>query len=147
MYDWPVVEMRMLVTRCAVQIDLIDWIHLSGPTKQSKRKPLYLAVIVFLLWSKQNQKKIKFRKCSQSSLLFSTYSDISFLYDVPAPEDPKLTPIVRNDASKPRDTASLKKPLELPDSLVPDEYHIVKNKGVVGLEYYDRYTYINNIYI
>lgn len=63
--------------------------------------------------------------------------DISFLYDVPAPEEPKPTPIVKSDASKPRDVAPLKKPLELPNSLVPDEYHIVKNKGVIGLEYYD----------
>ncbi|XP_067942118.1 axonemal dynein light chain domain-containing protein 1-like [Watersipora subatra] len=63
--------------------------------------------------------------------------DISFLYDVPAPEEVKPTPIIKKDASMPRDAAPMKKPLELADSLVPDEYHIVKNKGVLGLEYYD----------
>ncbi|XP_060685549.1 axonemal dynein light chain domain-containing protein 1-like [Hemiscyllium ocellatum] len=33
------------------------------------------------------------------------------------------------------------KQFEVPESLIPDEYHIVKNKGVLGLEYYeDKYT-------
>ena len=27
--------------------------------------------------------------------------------------------------------------IRLPDTLIPDEYHIVKNKGVMGLEYYE----------
>lgn len=66
------------------------------------------------------------------------FRDISFLYDVPAPEEHKPAPIINKDASKQREQPPLKKPLELPNSLVPDEYHIVKNKGVVGLEYFDR---------
>ena len=27
--------------------------------------------------------------------------------------------------------------IRLPDTLIPNEYHIVKNKGVMGLEYYE----------
>lgn len=28
-------------------------------------------------------------------------------------------------------------PLELPDTLIPEEYHIVKNKGVMGIEFHE----------
>lgn len=59
---------------------------------------------------------------------------------MPAPEDPAPESIVKNDPSKPRDIHGMKKPLELPKTLVPDEYHIVKSKGVAGLEYYDRWV-------
>jgi hypothetical protein len=27
--------------------------------------------------------------------------------------------------------------LQLPDTLIPEEYHIVKNKGVIGIEYHE----------
>ena len=27
--------------------------------------------------------------------------------------------------------------LQLPDTLIPSEYHVVKNKGVMGIEYHD----------
>ena len=31
-------------------------------------------------------------------------------------------------------------PLKLPETLIPDEYHIVKNKGVMGPEYHDEWV-------
>ena len=27
--------------------------------------------------------------------------------------------------------------LQLPDTLIPEEYHIVKNRGVMGIEYHE----------
>ncbi|XP_055498168.1 axonemal dynein light chain domain-containing protein 1 isoform X3 [Leucoraja erinacea] len=34
-----------------------------------------------------------------------------------------------------------KRKVDVPESLIPDQYHIVKNRGVLGLEYYDdKYT-------
>ncbi|XP_071115667.1 axonemal dynein light chain domain-containing protein 1-like [Haliotis cracherodii] len=68
--------------------------------------------------------------------------DISFLYDVPQTKATAERPekidksIVRRDTEeKPRQA------LQLPDTLLPDEYHIVKNKGVLGIEYHeDKYS-------
>ena len=31
-------------------------------------------------------------------------------------------------------------PLQLPDTLIPEEYHIVKNKGVMGIEFHEEYV-------
>ncbi|XP_059177935.1 axonemal dynein light chain domain-containing protein 1-like isoform X2 [Physella acuta] len=64
--------------------------------------------------------------------------DISFLYDVPQPK-PHPTPPDRIDKSAVRkvDDPAASKPLHLPDTLIPDEYHIVKNKGVIGLQYHE----------
>lgn len=30
--------------------------------------------------------------------------------------------------------------LHLPDTLIPDEYHIVKNRGVMGIEYHEEWV-------
>ena len=30
--------------------------------------------------------------------------------------------------------------IQLPDTLIPKEYHIVKNKGVLGLDYFEEYV-------
>ncbi|PVD21951.1 hypothetical protein C0Q70_17754 [Pomacea canaliculata] len=68
--------------------------------------------------------------------------DISFLYDVPQefahPEKPDP-----HDHSSVRKNAELppKKALQLPDTLIPEEYHIIKNRGVLGLEFHeDKYS-------
>ncbi|XP_067846617.1 axonemal dynein light chain domain-containing protein 1 [Heptranchias perlo] len=73
--------------------------------------------------------------------------DISFLHDAVSPKCPILAvPPVSTTMDKSAVRAQLEqqpatKPLELPESLIPDEYHIVKNKSVLGLEYYeDKYT-------
>uniref|UniRef100_UPI00398EAF57 axonemal dynein light chain domain-containing protein 1 n=1 Tax=Pristiophorus japonicus TaxID=55135 RepID=UPI00398EAF57 len=72
--------------------------------------------------------------------------DISFLCDAiyskcPIPSMPPVS--IAMDKSAVRAQLE-KKPvtqLDVPESLIPDEYHIVKNKGVLGLEYYeDKYT-------
>ncbi|XP_078605454.1 axonemal dynein light chain domain-containing protein 1-like isoform X2 [Branchiostoma floridae x Branchiostoma japonicum] len=69
--------------------------------------------------------------------------DISFLYDAvtAASEDKEPTPPTRDkyDRSSIRADAvkEVDKNIALPDSLIPDEYHIVKSKGVMGLEYHD----------
>nr|XP_020645446.1 axonemal dynein light chain domain-containing protein 1 [Pogona vitticeps] len=69
--------------------------------------------------------------------------DASFLYDViaekegknppPTPEPNKPLKDVQQKASGP--------PASIADTLIPEEFHIVKNRGVLGLEYYDdKYT-------
>lgn len=67
--------------------------------------------------------------------------DISFLYDVPKKEekrqksdefDPTEVRKDEEEEEKPK-----KKAIRLPDTLIPEEYHVVKNKGVMGLEYYE----------
>ena len=71
------------------------------------------------------------------------YRDISFLYDVPPDDAVKDKDGLGKDLSKARDVKGSSKPLELPNTLVPDEYHIVKNKGVIGLEYYNEWVWIS----
>ncbi|XP_075472612.1 axonemal dynein light chain domain-containing protein 1 [Ascaphus truei] len=67
--------------------------------------------------------------------------DISFLCDVFLMEkkskaNASLRPATVNDAMSPRYTEG-----NIEDSLVPKEFYVVKNKGVLGLEYYeDKYT-------
>ncbi|KAK3723089.1 hypothetical protein RRG08_037283 [Elysia crispata] len=68
--------------------------------------------------------------------------DISFLYDVPQStiHPPKPDPLDKSAVRK-SDGTLPNKPLQLPNTLLPDEYHIVKNKGVVGIDYHaDRYS-------
>ncbi|XP_078075319.1 axonemal dynein light chain domain-containing protein 1 [Mustelus asterias] len=73
--------------------------------------------------------------------------DISFLCDaVYSKCSEKSVPPVSTTMDKSAVRAQLEKQpilrqFDIPESLVPDEYHIVKNKGVLGLEYYeDKYT-------
>nr|KAG5700478.1 hypothetical protein BaRGS_013965 [Batillaria attramentaria] len=68
-------------------------------------------------------------------------SDVSFLYDVPQelPHAEKPDNLDRSAVRK--DELPQRKALHLPDTLIPDEYHVVKNKGVMGIEYHeDKYT-------
>ncbi|XP_039257089.2 axonemal dynein light chain domain-containing protein 1-like [Styela clava] len=71
--------------------------------------------------------------------------DISFLYDVSAMQKPPSEKPSRHDKSSSRSQASRElnatksssSNLAVPDSIIPDEYHLVKSKGVLGLEYMD----------
>ncbi|XP_048395663.2 axonemal dynein light chain domain-containing protein 1 isoform X2 [Stegostoma tigrinum] len=73
--------------------------------------------------------------------------DISFLCDAvysKCSEEPLPPVSVTMDKSAVRahrEKQPVTKQLDVAESLIPDEYHIVKNKGVLGLEYYeDKYT-------
>ncbi|XP_072367381.1 axonemal dynein light chain domain-containing protein 1 isoform X1 [Scyliorhinus torazame] len=73
--------------------------------------------------------------------------DISFLCDAVYSKCPKQsvppvsTTVDKSSARAQFEKQPVKKHFEVPDSLIPNEYHIVKNKGVLGLEYYeDKYT-------
>ncbi|CAK8690820.1 unnamed protein product [Clavelina lepadiformis] len=70
--------------------------------------------------------------------------DVSFLYDVATQPTPKPSPASRFDKSAIRLEASQQAigtrssgKLAVPDSIIPEEYHIVKSKAVLGLEYID----------
>ncbi|KAK7095467.1 axonemal dynein light chain domain-containing protein 1-like [Littorina saxatilis] len=92
------------------------------------------------LWSHKRRDKFK-HLLDTTACSCGAGKDISFLYDVPQefshPEKPDVDKSsVRKDSEIPP-----KKALQLPDTLVPAEYHIVKNKGVMGIEYHeDKYT-------
>ncbi|ELU17826.1 hypothetical protein CAPTEDRAFT_221957 [Capitella teleta] len=64
--------------------------------------------------------------------------DISFLYDVPKKEGETAKPN-KHDPSfiRAAEQEEPKQGLKLPDTLIPEEYHIVKNKGVLGLEFHE----------
>ncbi|CAG2256169.1 unnamed protein product [Mytilus edulis] len=68
--------------------------------------------------------------------------DISFLYDVPNDAANLERPDkIDKSAVRKEIIDKQKKPLQLPDTLIPEEYHIVKNKGVMGLEFHeDKYS-------
>nr|XP_008116017.1 PREDICTED: axonemal dynein light chain domain-containing protein 1 isoform X5 [Anolis carolinensis] len=70
--------------------------------------------------------------------------DVSFLYDVVAVKDVRNPPPTRESkalgALQQKDLAVQPSP-NIADTLVPEEFHVVKNRGVLGLEYYDdKYT-------
>ena len=68
--------------------------------------------------------------------------DVSFLYDIKVGEAGNLTKHGHNDKSAirleaiPSDTLTKSK-LALPDTVIPEEYHLVKSKAVLGLEMID----------
>nr|XP_008116015.1 PREDICTED: axonemal dynein light chain domain-containing protein 1 isoform X2 [Anolis carolinensis] len=66
--------------------------------------------------------------------------DVSFLYDVVAVKDVRNPPPTRESkalgALQQKDLAVQPSP-NIADTLVPEEFHVVKNRGVLGLEYYD----------
>ncbi|XP_056012057.1 axonemal dynein light chain domain-containing protein 1-like isoform X3 [Ostrea edulis] len=101
------------------------------------------------LWSHKRRERFK-HLTENTPCICGAGSDISFLYDVPLPEK-KLERPDKLDKSFARKEALDKqkkmsedkedKPLELPDTLIPEEYHIVKNKGVMGIEFHeDKYS-------
>lgn len=93
------------------------------------------------LWSHKRRERFK-HLTENTPCICGAGSDISFLYDVPLPEK-KLERPDKLDKSFARKEAldKQRKPLELPDTLIPEEYHIVKNKGVMGIEFHeDKYS-------
>lgn len=68
--------------------------------------------------------------------------DISFLYDVSAkmkqtPQTPSRFDKSASRLHAVQDKMSSSSNLTIPDSIIPDEYHIVKSKAVIGLDYAD----------
>ncbi|KAK6195039.1 hypothetical protein SNE40_000555 [Patella caerulea] len=93
------------------------------------------------VWNHKRREKFK-HLTENTTCVCGAGRDISFLYDVPLPEPVIENPekldgsIIRNDFDE-----KPKHPLQLPDTLVPDEYHIVKNRGVMGIEFHeDKYS-------
>ncbi|XP_053380213.1 axonemal dynein light chain domain-containing protein 1-like [Mercenaria mercenaria] len=93
------------------------------------------------VWNSQRRERFK-HLTENTSCTCGAGKDISFLYDVPKAEKKAERPdkidksIVRKEATEPQ-----RKVLQLPDTLIPEEYHIVKNKGVLGIEYNeDKYS-------
>ncbi|XP_044884876.1 axonemal dynein light chain domain-containing protein 1 isoform X5 [Mauremys mutica] len=67
--------------------------------------------------------------------------DVSFLCDIAGKEDGRKMSPASPLAEPHRYDSSTTSATSVADSLVPEEFHIVKNKGVLGLEYYDdKYT-------
>ncbi|XP_065266166.1 axonemal dynein light chain domain-containing protein 1 [Emys orbicularis] len=67
--------------------------------------------------------------------------DVSFLYDIAGKEDGRKMSPASPLAEPHHYGSSMTSATSVADSLVPEEFHIVKNKGVLGLEYYDdKYT-------
>nr|XP_060630424.1 axonemal dynein light chain domain-containing protein 1 [Anolis sagrei ordinatus] len=87
----------------------------------------------------------KFRYLIQHPIcLTGAGRDVSFLYDVVAGKDGRNPPPTRESKAlgvlQEEDLAVQPSP-NIADTLVPEEFHIVKNRGVLGLEYYDdKYT-------
>ncbi|XP_069794238.1 axonemal dynein light chain domain-containing protein 1 isoform X2 [Narcine bancroftii] len=83
----------------------------------------------------------------QPTSLAGAGRDISFLCDAvhtKCPVNGMPAALAAMDKSAVRaqfERHPITKQIAVPESLIPDEYHIVKNKGVLGLEYYDdKYT-------
>ncbi|XP_078323463.1 axonemal dynein light chain domain-containing protein 1-like isoform X5 [Crassostrea virginica] len=101
------------------------------------------------LWSHKRRERFK-HLTENTPCICGAGSDISFLYDVPLPEKKLERPdkldksFARKEAldkQKKKPVDKDEKPLELPDTLIPEEYHIVKNKGVMGIEFHeDKYS-------
>ncbi|XP_063154544.1 axonemal dynein light chain domain-containing protein 1 [Candoia aspera] len=71
--------------------------------------------------------------------------DVSFLYDINSQKGSRTPPSSAVPPKTPRslkqDTSAAKPTTSIADTLIPEEFHIVKNRGVLGLEYYDdKYT-------
>ncbi|XP_054836310.1 axonemal dynein light chain domain-containing protein 1 [Eublepharis macularius] len=86
----------------------------------------------------------KFRYLIQNPIcLTGAGRDVSFLYDVIA-EKQRRTPPPTPEPDKTASGTNLKQETgtgNIGNSLVPEEFHVVKNRGVIGLEYYDdKYT-------
>ncbi|XP_077986638.1 axonemal dynein light chain domain-containing protein 1-like isoform X2 [Glandiceps talaboti] len=95
------------------------------------------------VWNFPNRRKKFQHLTDQPKSLSGAGRDISFLYDV-TQEPIKPLKIDPNDKSSSRivekykeHSVSEKKGMSLSDTLIPEEYHVVKSKGVQGLEFHD----------
>ncbi|XP_068921564.1 axonemal dynein light chain domain-containing protein 1 [Petaurus breviceps papuanus] len=91
----------------------------------------------------------KFRYLTDNPISFTGAGrDVSFLYDVKAEKLadswlPQLVKEITTNEEKPHKGLSMPQtsPKKLTDTLIPEEFHIVSNTGVEGLQYYDdKYT-------
>ncbi|XP_072504622.1 axonemal dynein light chain domain-containing protein 1 isoform X2 [Notamacropus eugenii] len=91
----------------------------------------------------------KFRYLTDNPISFTGAGrDVSFLYDVKAEKLadswlPQLVKEITSGEEKPHKGLSIPQmsPRKLTDTLIPEEFHIVSNTGVEGLQYYDdKYT-------
>ncbi|XP_074655207.1 axonemal dynein light chain domain-containing protein 1-like [Tubulanus polymorphus] len=91
------------------------------------------------VWSHPKRRE-RFKHLTENTVcICGAGKDISFLYDVPPNKNKPIEKPGLYDASAQRNEAQKDKQskpsLQLPDTLIPEEYHIVKNKGVMGLEF------------
>ncbi|XP_043859062.1 axonemal dynein light chain domain-containing protein 1 [Dromiciops gliroides] len=91
----------------------------------------------------------KFRHLTDNPVSFTGAGrDVSFLYDVKAEKLadswlPQLVKEITSTKEKPHKGLSIPRtsPKKLTDTLIPEEFHIVSNTGVQGLQYFDdKYT-------
>ncbi|XP_034265595.1 axonemal dynein light chain domain-containing protein 1 [Pantherophis guttatus] len=85
----------------------------------------------------------KFRYLIQHPIcLTGAGRDVSFLYDIISQKGSRVpTSGAVPDKSLKHDANAAKPAANVADSFVPEEFHIVKNRSVLGLEYYDdKYT-------
>ncbi|XP_052221948.1 axonemal dynein light chain domain-containing protein 1-like isoform X3 [Dreissena polymorpha] len=93
------------------------------------------------VWNTQRRERFK-HLTDNTTCTCGAGKDISFLYDVPKPDKKPERPD-NIDKSVVRKEVVERQPkiLQLPDTLIPEEYHIVKNKGVLGIEHHeDKYS-------
>ncbi|CAH1787293.1 unnamed protein product [Owenia fusiformis] len=106
--------------------------NLNTSTTTSRKAPAGV-------WHHQRRDKLK-HLTDQTPCVCGAGQDISFLYDVPVSEKRLDKPPVQDDSyvrAVEKHSDERRQAMKLPDTLIPEEYHIVKNKGVMGLEYHD----------
>ncbi|XP_070532396.1 axonemal dynein light chain domain-containing protein 1-like isoform X2 [Ptychodera flava] len=116
-----------------------DQLAVPSKTKSSASKGMAAPANV---WNFPNRRKRFQHLTEQPQSWTGAGRDISFLYDItqevprPPPNDPFDKSSIRA-SEKFKDPSQEKKGMSLPDTLIPEEYHIVKSKGVQGLEFHD----------
>nr|XP_048277510.1 axonemal dynein light chain domain-containing protein 1 isoform X3 [Myodes glareolus] len=115
------------------------------PSKKLKAPKGALPRIVDRVWQHPvRRNKLKYLIDHPVSLT-GAGRDISFLYDVKyvkgEAKEKKLCPPGLSKSLQPQDSAMVPHGKTLADTLIPEEFHIVSNTGVSGLECYDdKYT-------
>ncbi|KAI0239999.1 Axonemal dynein light chain domain-containing protein 1 [Lamellibrachia satsuma] len=110
-----------------------------GPTSKQKRSPsTVMKKSPANMWNFPTRRS-KYKHLTDSTpCICGAGQDISFLYDVPGDQGKSEKPNLGDNSELRHDEAGESKHMiQLPDTLIPSEYHIVKNKGVLGLDYFD----------
>ncbi|EDO47152.1 predicted protein, partial [Nematostella vectensis] len=121
--------------------------QLGPPSKHKKLRPIEQVILTghrpANVWNyPKGREKLK-HLVEQPPCLCGAGKDISFLYDaVQEKQSPEVTKTLEKiPASVEREIQALDGSSQIPDTLLPSEYHIVKNPGVMGLEFHDeKYT-------
>ncbi|XP_012990559.3 axonemal dynein light chain domain-containing protein 1 [Esox lucius] len=113
--------------------------HMLGPpklTKTPKDFRVHGMRRIDAIWHHPVRRKKYKYFLDQPTSLTGAGRDISFLCDamVSQRERTLLPPMTKRGQTNPQ---AIQKDISLMESLIPEEYHIVKNKGVQGLECYD----------